>query len=630
MTVRVNQPDTDADVELRKCLDQTPVHSFIMTAGAGSGKTTSLVKSLAHLATTKGPRLRQKGQQIACITYTEVAVGEIWGDVGNAPLFHVSTIHSFLWNIVRPFAHDIREWVRGRINEKIDDAKERLEKPKTQAATKIRLEADLLRYAEQIEAIKGVAHFTYGIGSNYSEGTLGHDDVLRIGPALITDSAVMRRLVADRFPYLFVDESQDTDPAVVEAFRLIARNHDGRFCLGFFGDPMQKIYLAGVGSIQKELGWVSITKPENFRCPQLILDVVNRIRAKGDGLKQTRGKLVEVDGHLVSVPGTARIFVLPADDARGQRLKAVRHWLSKKNGDERWLNDSLDGDVKVMVLVHRMAAQNMGFPDIYAALNDHGSSSLKDGLLDGSAWVLRPFMQYVLPIVRACRNGDDFAAMNLLRTTAPSLQADNVKPQTARQILDKLKADLDDLVALFEDASSPTTRDVLALILGRNLYPLDERLKSRLEGLPVGAAAGEGADDDAAVAAFFACPAKQMWDYESYVMRQSPFDTHQGVKGAEFPRVLVVLDDEEANYNLFSYGKFMGVTPLSPKDQENIAEGKDSVLDRTTRLFYVCCSRAVKDLAVVFYVPEPDVLLAVERAKEFFRAEDIFVAADLV
>lgn len=113
------------------------------------------------------------------------------------------------------------------------------------------------------------------------------------------------------------------------------------------------------------------------------------------------------------------------------------------------------------------------------------------------------------------------------------------------------------------------------------------------------------------------------------MLRQSPFDTHQGVKGAEFDRVLVVLDDEEAKYSLFSYGKFFGITPLSDTDKANIADGKDYVLDRTTRLFYVCCSRAVEDLTVVLYVPEDVVAVAAEKAKEFFRTQDIFTLADL-
>ena len=53
MTSRIGQPDTDADNELRDCLDQKPLTSFVMVAGAGSGKTTSLVKALAHLSATR-------------------------------------------------------------------------------------------------------------------------------------------------------------------------------------------------------------------------------------------------------------------------------------------------------------------------------------------------------------------------------------------------------------------------------------------------------------------------------------------------------------------------------------------------------------------------------------------------
>jgi DNA helicase II / ATP-dependent DNA helicase PcrA len=147
--------------------------------------------------------------------------------------------------------------------------------------------------------------------------------------------------------------------------------------------------------------------------------------------------------------------------------------------------------------------------------------------------------------------------------------------------------------------------------------------------LPLDVPEDQASDDDAAIAAFFACPAKQMWNYENYVLRQSPFDTHQGVKGAEFDRVLVVLDDEEAKYGLFSYGKLLGVTPLSATDQENIDEGKESVLDRTTRLFYVCCSRAVGDLAVVLYVAEGDVAKAVDGAGQFFDKASIRTFADL-
>src|SRR5665213_2966416 len=185
MTSRIGQPDTHADQALRQCLDRQPLTSFVMVAGAGSGKTTSLVKALAHLSRTRSSELRRRGQQIACITYTEIAGGEIWGDVGNDTLFHVSTIHSFLWTIVRPFQKDLRRWVAGRIEEKIATAQEKLDNPRTRANTKETAAKDIERYRRQSEALATVPRFTYGIGSDYAKGVLGHDDILKIGPALI-------------------------------------------------------------------------------------------------------------------------------------------------------------------------------------------------------------------------------------------------------------------------------------------------------------------------------------------------------------------------------------------------------------------------------------------------------------
>lgn len=626
MTIRINEPDTPADTELRKCLDGGQVRSFVMTAGAGSGKTTSLVKALDHIGKTRGTLLKRRGQQVACITYTEVAVGEIWGDVGNASLFHVSTIHSFLWNIIRPFREDIRDWVKGRIEEKIAAATEKLASPN--AATRTKAETDVARYQLQLAGVNNIGHFTYGMGSNYAEGILGHDDILKMGPKMIADTSLMRRVVSDRFPYLFIDESQDTFKEVVDAFRLIARDQVGKFCLGFFGDPMQKIYMTGVGAVEPDDTWMQITKPENFRCSKSVLDVVNRIRAAGDGLVQTRGRQVFVNDEAVPVPGAARIFILPADDQRTSRLSQVRAWLSEQSADPLWLDDSIDGDVKLMVLVHRMAAKRIGFPGVYAALNDNNSRSLKEGLLDGTAWILRPFLQFVLPLAAAINTGQHFEAMTLLRAFSPELLPTAMNSKNARETLAAISESVEGIMT-FLGKPATTTRDVLTYLLDHKLYPIDDRLRPYLEAPPSDDAANEPGDG-ASVSAFFACPYSEMQNYERYIRSASPFDTHQGVKGAQFARVLVILDDEEAaGYNAFSYGKYFGITPLSGTDKKNIAEGKETILDRTRRLFYVCCSRAVDDLAVVFYVPPAQIATAVEAAKTYFAPGDIFTLEHL-
>jgi DNA helicase-2/ATP-dependent DNA helicase PcrA len=624
MTSRIGQPDTDADRALRRCLDQQALTSFVVVAGAGSGKTTSLVKALAHLSTTRAAELRRRGQRIACITYTDVAVGEIWGDVGNDSLFHVSTIHSFLWTVVSPFQQDLRRWVAGRIEEKIAAAKERLDNPRTRANTRETLVRDIERYRGQTEALVSVPRFIYGTGSDYAKGVLGHDDILKIGPALIEERPLLRTLIANRFPFIFVDESQDTSPTFVAALRLIAETVGPGFCLGFFGDPMQKIYTTGVGPIALGEGWNEITKPENFRCPTSVLAVVNNIRAEDDGLRQIRGRTVERNGVIEAVEGSARLFILPADDRRTERLGQVRQWLATEHQDQRWQSDDDDADVRVLVLVHRMAARRLGFPNLYAALNDQAPPSLKDGLLDGTAWVLRPFMTFVLPLVIAARSDADFGVMAALRANCPLLSKERLTDQNAPAVLARLREDVPHLVAMLEPRSGMTIREVLVFMNERELVSLDDRFAGYLVDGGAGSDEEEAGAEQAAVNAFLDCAVTELWGYSDYIEDQSPFATQQGVKGAEFARVLVILDDEEGDYNLFSYGKYFGISPLSATDQKHLDDGTDSVIGRTRRLFYVCCSRAFQDLAIVLFVPDVAAARMAIEAKALFPAANIY------
>jgi DNA helicase-2/ATP-dependent DNA helicase PcrA len=465
VTSRIGSPDTDADRELRARLDQANSRNFIMVSGAGSGKTTSLVKALAHLQEHRGDMLRRRGQQIACITYTKVAVAEIWGDVGNAPLFHVSTIHSFLWTIVHSFQEDIREWVASRIGEKIADAQEKIDKPRTHEATRVRLRADIARYSNQLAQLQRVPRFTYETGSNYLEGKLGDDDILRIGPAFIEQHELMRSIVAQRFPFVFVDESQDTNPDVVRALKTIAAMPGFDFCLGFFGDPMQKIYLTGVGAIATEEGWALVSKPENFRCPTTVLTVINQIRAEDDRLFQVPGDRVGPDGLQLPRPvGTAKLFLVPAGSDRTARVNQVREWMEVANNDPLWRSDEESADVRMLVLVHRIAATRLGFPDVYASLNDNGSHALKDGLLEGTAWVLRPFMTYLLPLAAAARDGKDFELMSLLRSDSPALAKVRAGGHDVAAVLNLLTIDVGALVAMFAEGNESTIRDVLNFV----------------------------------------------------------------------------------------------------------------------------------------------------------------------
>jgi DNA helicase-2/ATP-dependent DNA helicase PcrA len=70
-------------------------------------------------------------------------------------------------------------------------------------------------------------------------------------------------------------------------------------------------------------------------------------------------------------------------------------------------------------------------------------------------------------------------------------------------------------------------------------------------------------------------PTEELDRYNQYVGGKSKFDTHQGVKGREFPRVMVIINDDEARGFLFSYEKLFGAKERSKTDVENEASGNE-------------------------------------------------------
>ena len=637
MSSRANKPDTQADIDLRNCIGSIPPRSFIMKAGAGSGKTTSLIKGLSLVIQMHGDKLKKTRQRVACITYTEIAAGEIWRDVGSDPLVHVSTIHSFMWLLAKPFQNDIRVWVSGRIKQKIEvlEQKQATYGSRVQQRTKDKDSRDLERLRRQSGRISAVKGFRYGTGSNYAKGILGHDDILKLVPFLIAERPLFRNLLARQFPFVFVDESQDTTTEVVEALKTVEREPGVSLCLGFFGDPMQRIYATGTGQIEGEPTWADIPKPENFRCSTKVLSLANAIRRDGDDLVQVSGKRLRPDGIVQAPEGSAHLFILPADETRDANLIRVREWMAAHTGDDHWRPSDDDNTwIKLLVIVHQMAARRLGFGKLYAALNSKAPSAFKDRFLDGSAWPISPCVKFLIPIAIAHTNGRQLEVMRLIREYSPLLDKEALVGASVAERLKILGELVSKIAAGIAGNSGATIGDLLKKVHESELLILDPRLVSYLDpsaAAPAQPEPGESDEDDdevqeddesekemASMDAFLACPANQLLPYLTYISESSPFWTQQGIKGAEFDRVLVVLDDAESSHFQFSYEKYLGLKALSDKDQKHIDAGEETTVDRTRRLFYVSCTRALKDLAVVLFTANP------EQAEVHIRQLDLF------
>lgn len=86
---------------------------------------------------------------------------------------------------------------------------------------------------------------------------------------------------------------------------------------------------------------------------------------------------------------------------------------------------------------------------------------------------------------------------------------------------------------------------------------------------------------------------------------------------------MVIIDDNAARSNNFSYDKLFGLEPKSDTDIKNESEGKDTTLDRTRRLLYVTCSRAMESLAIVYYTDDVDKVYSTLLSNECFKRDEI-------
>lgn len=613
---RINNNDTEADKQLHECLIGSK-KNFLMIAGAGSGKTTSLIKALNLIIKKYGEEFKRDKKRVACITYTEVAAGEILADISNNPLVHVSTIHSFMWSIIRHFQADIKTWLLEHIDNKICELNKDAEGfgPRVKQSTREKNSNDIKRYEQYKEITKTKTIFTYGIASNYREAILGHDDIIKISIYFLNNHELFRKLVAQQFPFIFIDESQDTTENIVGAFVKITEEMDKDFCLGFFGDPMQKIYVSGIGKIAEYEGWEIITKPENFRCSQSVLNVANQIRNRYDRLQQTFFEN--------NAPGSARIFIIPDDD-NDDNVEKIKNFIAIQTSDGEWLEPK---EVKELVLVHRRSAEKLGFSNLYTAMNDKAPSKFKDGFLEGTSWPLKIFLQFIIPLTDAVKEKQEFETIEILRKNCHLLKKENLEGKEIINLLARLKEAANNLAEALDKC---TIKDALEIVRKANLCDIDQRIISYMDiNLDeIEKPKDEDEKELNSMKKFFECQVEEFFPYKKYIKEESPFSTQQGVKGEQFDRVLVHINGGKSDHNQFSYDKFFDVEPESKTDIENRENGKETTIERTRNLFYVCCTRAQKDLAVIYFSPETE--KAIEKVIEsgYFPISEIYTIKD--
>lgn len=397
--------------QIGKCIDDGT--GWIFDAGAGSGKTYALVQSLKIMLDKKGTQFYIHGQKVLCITYTNAAADEIKMRLGNTPLVLVSTIHERMWEIISPYKDQLMKLHRVKLRKSISEKEKQLQEKLWAQAYRDLSEQQKNRLMEKIDSdpvrntffhvcnskaqivrsafpdiaeefpgmMRNASNFTkivrclYSINSlskalkktkykscpkvkydprlntdRLSKMLISHDTLLEYSYLLISKNERLKQIICDKYPSVFVDEFQDTNPLVIKTISSIdhyASKIGHSFIVGYYGDIRQNIYDNGVGEkiFGLHKGLKRIQKEFNRRSSPEIISVANLVR--NDGLIQqsiyerfpTSEVLCEV------IPASAR------DEIVGKLCN-------------RW-KISIDNPLHCFELTNELVAKKSGFEEIY-------------------------------------------------------------------------------------------------------------------------------------------------------------------------------------------------------------------------------------------------------------------------
>ena len=521
--------------------------SFVFEAGAGAGKTYSLIAAL-KLLLKDARELGRRHQQIACITFTDVARDNIIAQTDAHPAIYCETTHAFAWGLSAPFQKRLCELV-----------------------------AQLPSFADKAEAIAltPLQAVDYALGRrDVQDGValLHHDDIFPLFIHLLQGEK-FRALVGSRFPVILVDEYQDTNAALIEALKDQLIGQPGAPQFGFFGDHWQKVYDKTCGSITHP-ALKRVEKKANFRSARPIVDCLNRLRpsltqAPRDPSSQGSVRVFHTNGWAGKreTRNHWQQDLLPATAA--DAFEQVQDRLTAEGWD-------FDGPTKVLMLTHRALATKMGYPSLPSVFRYNDSFTRKANDL------IAYFDEHLEPAAQAYlahRYGAMFDAFDARRPVLNS-PADKTVWSTMMQQLCLLR-------------ETGTVGEVLDHLAASGLPVLSDKVVKRERQLREAKASGEALpraqeEHEKLRAVRF----HEIVQLCGYLKGHSPFETKHGVKGEQFENVLVVFG---RGWNEYDFNAYLEMAAQPPTAGERL-----EAFERYRNLFYVAVSRPKTRLALLF------------------------------
>lgn len=644
--------------EIFECIDDG--ESIIFNSGAGAGKTYALIESLKYVIRNNNKNLKKHNQQIICITYTNVATREVKERLGNTDLVLISTIHERIWALIKKHQKQLVEIHKEKLDEEIKGIEQRiindseyekyreLEEKQKQIFNKTMFEnkelffqtisvkaAELKKIFQEIlidfpNMLNNVSHFRKTVNTIYKleryrncyenicskklgytsleynsiynsdqldKMRISHDTLLEYGLKIIERYDLLKQVIIDKYPFIFIDEYQDTDEKVVLMMSYLekyAKKINRKNFLGYFGDTAQNIYDDGVGSKVMKIhsGLKSIYKEFNRRSTKEVIEVINKIR--NDDIKQVS---IYDDCESGSVkfysgtPGNVTEFI----------NKFVHKW-----------NASLNNQLHCLVLTNKTVAEYSGFSNIYDLFKEtdrykgFNYNQLNTELLSNDLSKLGEIPKLIFNIVKL-HNGLMNNRTPVLEISPKASLYDEMDFKSLKMLVNSLKQNtgktlkeyIESISEIYANGNDKYYKKLIDWTFGLEnitceLFKnhLTERLFENITNEDI-----ENANVTVGKLLDISIDEYELW-YKFIMGIQSEkviYHTYHGTKGREFENVLIIMENSfgrSSNYFNFFFKNVHSTNVMDSKAKQDFEKIKN--------LLYVSCSRAIKNLRILY------------------------------
>lgn len=609
-------------------------HNFLLSGGAGSGKTYSLVVIINKIL-SEYPRAK-----VACITYTNAAAHEIQNRLTYKNVA-ISTIHDFLWNFISPFQKELKITLIEGINEN-DFKNIHVDTPYSNEF------ADGIKYTEYLSIDKG---------------NISHDEVIVLACRMFAKYPKLCNIVNCQYDFILVDEYQDASPDVVNILLDSLSKANKKSIIGFFGDSMQAIYDDGVGDINKYIeneSVVEVKKEQNRRNPQSVIDLSNKLRldelrqmpsdddtapnmengkVKQGNIKFLYGELESIDDLKQSeffynwdftnpketkelrlthnlIANTAGFSKLMEIYDKDPLLKLKSEFISyiKKNNIDVDESITFGKVMKSTDWKYNERAKNKNYCNrkyIDVFLEDSTNEKLYDIVKNMPFGEVRKIYFDKDCLIADQKEGDEnkatlskrdklirhlFKIQNII-TLYENKQYNEFLRKTSFRITSTIdKKVIQEKIKHLIGMKNNTIQEVIEYSNESNLCVKDDYINNFI------------ASNLYLYSRVANVTYSEFISLYNYLDGYTPFSTQHKIKGEQYKNVLIILDNGKWSKYNFEYLFNPSHLKCNP-----------SVLNRTQKLFYVCCTRAMDNLIVYCTKPSSEMICT---AKEWFGDEN--------